>query len=155
MAKTPVFTNSEDRHFVFNATHHRLNCFKSNGTLEWAMEARGEGTKGDSSKPFGNTPPGLYRVDKVETLSNNSDNKAYGPYRIALVPVELDKGTDRSGFYIHGGGSDLSQPFASEQGWEKTHGCIRVQNHSLGLIVNKVKGVQGKNGRVWVSVKWY
>jgi len=140
---------------VFNATHHQLKCFKSNGTLEWQIEARGEGSKGDFSKTFGNTPPGLYQVGDVEALSPTAQNKPYGPFRIALSPVDLDKGTDREGFYIHGGGSDLAKPFDSKQGWETTHGSIRVQNQSLGLIVNKVRGVQGKSGRVWLSVKWY
>ena len=155
MARAPVFSSSEDRHFVFSAAHHRLKCFKSDGTLEWLIEARGEGTKGDSSKSFGNTPPGLYQVDRVESLSPTPENRAYGPFRIALLPVQLDKGSDRNGFYIHGGGSDLSQPFASQQGWEKTHGCIRVQNSTLGLVVNKVRGVQGKSGRVWLTVMWH
>jgi hypothetical protein len=103
MARTPLFTSSEDRHLIFNATHRLLKCFKSDGTLEWHMEARGEGTAGDSSRTFGNTPPGLYKVDQVERLTPGSENKAYGPFRIALIPVQLDKGRNRKGLYIHGG----------------------------------------------------
>ena len=29
---------------------------------------------------------------------------------------------------IHGGGSDLPDPFAPYQGWEGTYGCLRMQN---------------------------
>jgi len=151
MAKAPTFTNIEDRHFVFNATHHQLKCFKSNGELEWHIRAHGEGTGGAPSKHLGNTPSGLYRVGEV--VATPHDNR-FGPYEIKLDVVELDNGVRRGQIGIHGGGSDLLKPFAAEQGWEKTHGCIRVQNHDLGLIVNKVRGVQGKRGQVWVTVQW-
>jgi hypothetical protein len=97
MAKAPTFTTDVDRHLVFNASQHNLKCFKRDGALEWHIEARGEGTKGDSSLKNGNTPPGLYRVGGIETMVHN---EAYGPYRIELVPVELDKrGNTRRNLY--------------------------------------------------------
>jgi hypothetical protein len=152
MAKAPPFTTDDDRHLVFNASRHNLKCYRRDGTLEWDMEAHGEGTGGDSSLPKGNTPPGLYRVDRIELTAGDP---AYGPYAIKLDPIELDKGGTRDGIYIHGGGSGLKTPSATQQGWRKTHGCIRVQNGQLGTIVNKVRGVQGRRGQVWVTVKWW
>ena len=35
---------------------------------------------------------------------------------------------DPRGRDIHGGGSDLPDPFAARQGWEPTLGCLRMQN---------------------------
>jgi hypothetical protein len=57
MAKSPTFTTDVDRHLVFNASQPNLKCYRRDGTLEWYMEAHGEGTGGDSSLPNGNTPP--------------------------------------------------------------------------------------------------
>lgn len=151
MARAPVFTTNEDRHLVFNAMQHNLKCYRRDGTMEWQIEARGDGVAGDSSHTNGNTPPGLYLAGRVEATFD----VAYGPYRIQLLPVDLDKGAKRHDIYIHGGGSILPHPLAPQQGWAKTKGCIRVQNHQLGTIVNKVRGAQGKNGRVWVSVQWW
>ena len=152
MAKSPTFTTDVDRHLVFNASQHNLKCYRRDGTLEWHMEAHGEGTGGDSSLPNGNTPPGLYLVGRIEQTAGDD---RYGPYAIKLDPVELDKGGTRDGIYIHGGGSGLKKPLAPRQGWRNTHGCIRVQNDQLGTIVNKVRGVQGRTGQVWVTVKWW
>jgi hypothetical protein len=151
MAKPPTFTSTEDRHFVFNAAHHELKCFRTNGQLEWHIRAHGEGGGGDSSLPNGNTPPGLYLVNEVVPTVD----KRFGFYKITLSPIELDKGLGRSNIEIHGGGSGQPKPFASQQGWEKTHGCIRVQNHDLGLVVHKVRLVHGHRAQVWLTVKWW
>ncbi|HUI43523.1 MAG TPA: L,D-transpeptidase [Terriglobia bacterium] len=151
MAKAPVFTSTEDRHLIFNASHQQLKCYKADGTLEWHVQARGKGA-GDSSQTNGNTPPGLYLLDWAEHMSRE---KGYGPHRIHLNPVDLDKGKKRYGIYIHGGGSDLKDPFAPQQGWEKTHGCIRVQNQDLGLLVSKVHDVHSKKAQLWLTVQWW
>lgn len=152
MAKAPAFTSNEDRHLIFNAPHQDLKCYKADGTLEWHVQARGRSIKHlDSSQTDGNTPPGLYLLDGVQHLHD----KAYGPYRIHLKPIELDKGKGRDGIFIHGGGSDLNRPFAPHQGWEGTYGCIRVQNHDLGWLVNKVRGVHGKKSQLWLTVRWW
>ena len=117
MAKAPTFTTDEDRHLVFNASQHNLKCYKRDGTLEWHLEAHGEGVGGDSSQTNGNTPPGLYLAGRVEALVGDV---AYGPYRVALVPVDLDKGGQRDRIYIHGGGSRLNNPLAPQQAGAST-----------------------------------
>lgn len=150
MARPPQFTTDEDRHLVFNAALHNLKCFRRDGTVEWHMEAHGEGAGGDSSQPNGNTPPGLYHVGNVVSVGDD----AYGAYAVKLIPLDLDKGGNRDGIFIHGGGTGLSNPSAPNQKFVKTHGCIRVHNRDLGTVVNKVRGVQGKKGQVWVTVKW-
>jgi hypothetical protein len=91
-------------------------------------------------------------VGRVEATPGD---KAFGNYVIELNAVDLDKGGMQSGICIHGGGSALSDPLAPYQGWANTLGCIRVQNAVLGTVVNKVRGVQGKGGRVRVTVKWW
>ena len=151
MARPPSFTSTEDRHLVFDATHHTLKCYRRDGQLEWHIQAHGEGMNGDSSQQNGNTPPGLYLVEKAVPTTE----KKFGFYKITLKAIELDKGAGRGPIEIHGGGTGLRKPFAAEQGWMKTWGCIRVQNHDLGLIVNKVRGVHGKKGQVWLTVKWW
>lgn len=36
---------------------------------------------------------------------------------------------------LHGGGTGLKKPCSDRQGWQKTKGCIRVQNEDLAEIV--------------------
>jgi L,D-peptidoglycan transpeptidase YkuD (ErfK/YbiS/YcfS/YnhG family) len=40
---------------------------------------------------------------------------------------------------LHGGGTGVEDPFAAQQGWAKTEGCIRVQNKDLEEIVKFIK----------------
>ena len=63
-------------------------------------------------------PNGSYTCVADEPPAEN--NPAYGTFYISTG--------DYRGRDIHGGGSDLDDPFAPRQGWEPTYGCLRMQN---------------------------
>ena len=44
----------------------------------------------------------------------------------------------RSHIGIHGGGTGLTDPFESSQGWVATVGCIRMQNEDLNTLVSLI-----------------
>ena len=64
-------------------------------------------------------PNGNYIVS-AEVPGGRDNGPAYGTFYI-----ETHDGRERD---IHGGGSDLEDPFAPRQGWEPTYGCLRMQN---------------------------
>lgn len=81
---------------------------------------------------------------------------AYGFY---FTPINDDPAGDmrlhgRAGIGIHGGGSDLPDPFAPSQGWEWTFGCLRLQNEDNAVFVNSVNWVQHNGGTVFLDVVW-
>ena len=63
-------------------------------------------------------PDGEYVCHADEPPAEN--NESYGTFYISTG--------DPRGRDIHGGGSDLEDPFADYQGWEPTYGCLRMQN---------------------------
>jgi hypothetical protein len=63
-------------------------------------------------------PIGYYVAVAENPPAENS--YAYGTFYISTG--------DYRGRDIHGGGSDLDDPFAEYQGWEPTLGCLRMQN---------------------------
>lgn len=67
-------------------------------------------------------PDGNYTVsaDVPGNSAANANGPAYGTFYI-----ETGDYRERD---IHGGGSDLPDPFAPRQGWEPTYGCLRMQN---------------------------
>ena len=69
-------------------------------------------------QPHEALPDGEYVVHADEPPAEN--NEAYGTFYISTGDFR-----DRD---IHGGGSDLTDPFAARQGWEPTYGCLRMQN---------------------------
>ncbi len=61
---------------------------------------------------------------------NNPDDPAYGCW---FTGIADDPNADfskhgRAGIGIHGGGTAAPNPFALEQGWYATEGCLRLQN---------------------------
>lgn len=73
-------------------------------------------------------PLGEYIVSAEEYPAEN--NACYGTVYMATG--------DPRGRDIHGGGSDLPDPFADEQGFEATFGCLRVLNKPGDEIAKRV-----------------
>ena len=72
----------------------------------------------DEGEPRESLPDGTYPDVSAEITT------AYGPgYGTFYITTGDPRGRD-----IHGGGSDLDDPFAPYQGWEGTYGCLRMQN---------------------------
>ena len=73
----------------------------------------------EEGDPRGSLPDGTYCSVTAE-VTNGKYGPAYGNFYITTGdPRQRD---------IHGGGSDLEDPFADYQGWEATHGGLRMQN---------------------------
>lgn len=111
-------------------------------------------------------PPGDYgigyplpcatRNPDGSVTTHNNDDAAYGCWFIPLIDTHGDEAQHgRAGIGVHGGGSDLPDPFALKQSWEYTYGCLRVQNGDLeSVVVPFVKFIQSHGGTVTLSVVW-
>ena len=70
------------------------------------------------------------------------NNEAYGRFYISTG--------DYRGRDIHGGGSNLDDPFADYQGWLPTYGCLRMQNAD-GIELSEMIIADGNNIPMTVS----
>ena len=88
----------------------------------------------------------------------NDDDRAYGCFFTPIYDTDPNgplKQHGRAGLGIHGGGSDLPDPFALYQGWEWTFGCIRLQNIDNEMIFAPfVKYILQNGGKVALTVAW-
>jgi hypothetical protein len=100
-------------------------------------------------------PPGTYIVGRPQHL--NPPEPAYGRAFIPLSdgPDQAFAKHGRDGIGIHGGGSDLPDPFAPYQGWEWTYGCLRLQNSALeGVVVPFVEQALARGVTPTLAVVW-
>lgn len=119
----------EDLHLVVNGAHRRATLFNARGRKQWSIEASTDGQHENWRRPYGDTPPGLY---KAGTVYDTKGERAYGRWCIDLEDLEnQETGNGRAGISLHGGGSASLDPFAPWQGLPATHGCIRVNNWDL------------------------
>ena len=150
-------------HVIFNGQSRLLKCYIfGEGQPRHILPAHDVGVN-DADVMAGEDvygyrckcPPGSgYRLGPPEFL-----NPAEPPYGIYFTPIfDNPQGTltahGRSGLGIHGGGSDLADPFADFQGWEDTFGCIRLQNHDNAIFAEFVNTVLGKSGIAFLDVVW-
>jgi hypothetical protein len=97
------------------------------------------------------------RLANGSVTINNPDDRAYGCW---FTPLGDDPAGDmvkhdRSGIGVHGGGSDLPDPFAQYQGWEDTFGCLRLQNfHNETIWIPYLNWIQSRGGVVLLDVVW-
>lgn len=105
----------------------------------------------------GRPMPCATRLSNGEVHQNNSDDPAYGCWFIPLGDSDQHSFEHhyREGIGVHGGGSDLSNPFAWKQGWEWTYGCLRLQNIDLErTVIPFVNWVLDHGGEVHLDVVW-
>jgi len=148
MAKKPAtgvrsikdMMNSGDVHIVVNGEAKTLEVYKRDGRKVFSCEARCFGQHPDWTTTNGDTPPGLYKAGKIFDTRGEA---AYGNYCIDLIDLEgQETGNGRGGISVHGGGSGLANPFELRQGWQATHGCIRLQNEDNEKVVEIIHNVQ-------------
>jgi len=169
--KSDANVKPDDVHLIFRARSERLICFDGRGHKKWELAARGLGVSGDDTPghytgTYGDTPPGVYQCydpyhfARGETITFPSGAVqqawlAYGPWYVGLIGMEGQ--TDRRpGLAIHGGGSGLGTvAYDNEnQGWVRTHGCIRLQNHDIHRVYQTVKWTLRKKHVAWLTVTW-
>lgn len=120
----------------------------------WICPARGYGVNGPGWwMPGGDTPPGRYRCGDIHRIPpDDPQSEAFGYYAVDLIELENQEAKHgRAGIMIHGGGSGLPDPLAATQGWQVTHGCVRVQNQHMLWIVNAILWArkQGSQRNSW------
>lgn len=151
-------------HIVFNGPSRLLKLYVvGESQPRHTLICHDVGVKdGTLPDPYGHDckcPPGLYFVGAPQTL--NPPEAAYGFHFTPLYDAPPDFAFaqhGRAGIGVHGGGSDLPNPFAPQQGWEWTFGCLRLQNADNQTFVEFVRYVQKNSDDpqhcVTLSVWW-
>lgn len=140
----------KDIHVVVNGDSQKLTVFSREGKNLFSCPARCFGQHNDWTSKNGDTPPGLYQIGVIYDTTGETP---YGEYCVDLIDLEgQETGNGRAGISLHGGGSGLANPFAPYQGWQATHGCIRVQNADLQKIVRLFKDVTKTGGVSYLTV---
>ena len=81
---------------------------------------------------------GNYNVGPIEEIEKGSLD--FGFYKIRLTGKPADT-HGRSGLLIHGGGKKLPNPLDDLQGWQCSHGCIKMQNAHLKVLVDTLRSL--------------
>lgn len=105
-------------HLEFSSETLCCKVFAPDGCLLMEMPMHDAAVNGPGFEHWGRCPRGTFAVGTPVRM----DSPAFGDW---FTPVTVP---GRPGIGIHGGGSDLPDPMAAEQGWEETHGCLRLQN---------------------------
>lgn len=155
-----------DHHLIANDINETITAYTPSGVKLWTVPClcRGQGGEAEWSRTAEDTPPGLYRINKLgiykdyETHPNpgyyTQNRKAYGWYSFDLIGLEGQEGPDskpyRDGIMIHGGGSACGWPsaWAPRQPLFPTLGCIRMHNQDLQARILPLLTL----GNVYVSV---
>jgi RHS repeat-associated protein len=88
---------------------------------------------------------GCFCTADVNWIASGTSSVAYGPNG-----SYIDTGDSR-GRDIHGGGTGLKDPFASNQGWKPTMGCTRGQNDDVRKLGQAISAFKSANPGVKVS----
>jgi len=120
-------------HLIFDSETQRCKVY-SFETHEkvFECEMHDAAVNGPGFDHFGRCPRGTYALAQRVSVHCPSMGEWFTP--VLNVP-------GRAGIGIHGGGSDLPDPMAPKQGWENTHGCLRVQNADNAALTEILRGV--------------
>src|SRR5882672_7259955 len=123
-----------DLHIVFNDTSNRAALWRRGGPnvarYEWEM--RNDTVRRWFLK-WGWCPRGEYLIGAPSSLHAPAYGFSFTPLFDMAPDGPMYKG-GRSGIGSHGGGTGLPDPYAPNQGWRPTHGCLRCQNRDLAEI---------------------
>lgn len=98
-------------------------------------------------------PPGEYGLGRPEHLI--PPQLPYGYFFTPLIDINgIEAAHGRDGIGIHGGGSDLPNPFSPRQGWEYTFGCLRLQNEDNEQFADTVTWALDHGLEVRLQVCW-
>lgn len=140
-----------DLHFIFDDSANRLRVWDAQHRMVFECEARNSTVNNGQYGHFGNCPRG-------EFVLGPSEPRSSVPLGFWFTPI-MDYGDNhamkehgRAAIGIHGGGSGLAHPYAPEQGWMITEGCIRVFNSSNEMIARRVRAAAHAGGTVYFTV---
>jgi len=137
--------NAADLHCVFNDDTNHLGVWNADHSEIAAFECRNEATAGPGFGHNGRCPRGDYPLGAPVATHE-------APFGFWFVPLEGEEQHGRGGIGIHGGGSGLANSFAERQGWQMTHGCLRMQNQDLDALIGLIMSAQAAGGRVTLTV---
>lgn len=142
-----------DLHLVFDDTANHAKVFRKQGgvgVLVFSCEMR-NATVEDGFGHHGWCPRGIF-------ILGPPANVHLVPFGFHFTPLfDLDPHgamhqEGRHGIGIHGGGTGLADPFAAQQGWQVTHGCLRVQNEANGFLVALIRQAQAAGRSAYITV---
>ena len=149
---------ADDLYLDFSPASRRL-IVTSRGQVFLVAEARNDTVRPGQYGFFGHCPPGWFLVGPPVATPGSVK---FGPAFLGLFDSQAGAGATgadgamkryrRAGIGIHGGGTGLRSPLASNQGWRATLGCIRMQNQDLRSLVSLVNWARGRGGKVWIRV---
>lgn len=140
-----------DLHVTFDARERTLKVWQPDGQILWKTEARNRTTADGQLGHDGNCPPGEFLLGNPRW----KNTVPFGPFFIPILDYanhHAMRDFNREGIGIHGGGTGLTNPFSDYQGWQVTHGCIRLQNAPLDHLVSLVTHAQAAGGEVYLTV---
>jgi hypothetical protein len=79
-----------------------------------------------------------YHVGPIIDIPEGSMDFGYYKVRITGKPADIH---GRTGLLLHGGGKNRPNPLAEFQGWQCTHGCIRLQNAHMRALVQTLRSL--------------
>lgn len=99
----------------------------------------------DNGEPYGNAPEGVYDDENVwaEAKGQYANEPPYGWGYLNLDP---------RGRAIHGGGSNLDDPYAPYQNLTPTYGCYRMHNADIYHLCLMFLDAQEKGFKPVVTV---
>jgi hypothetical protein len=142
-----------DVHLIFDDTNNVCKVWRrqaQSGLFLWACEMQNAAVESGFGH-YGWCPRGEFLVGAP------SDCRLI-PFGYHFTPLfDVDPQgpmheNGRGGIGIHGGGSGLRDPFLPRQGWQRTHGCLRVQNEDNARLVLLIRMTQAKKSRVYCRV---
>lgn len=134
-----------DLHVLFNDDTNRLSVWNSRHVEIMAVECRNDATAGPGFGHNGRCPRGVYELGKPVAAHDV-------PFGFWFIPLLGEEAHGRGGIGIHGGGSGLKDSFAERQGWQLTHGCLRLQNQDLDALVGLILSTKAARGQVYLTV---
>jgi len=108
-----------------------------------SSEALARGGSSNRMAAGGDTPFGVYQYTGSHGGSGTDRlGPQFGTGKIDLEPTAGEAlNSGRSDLRMHGGGSDVHDPYEAEQGWEGTHGCVRMQNEDVNSLIGSINAL--------------
>ena len=141
-----------DMHLLFDDPKDQAKLFSGNGVLVWRFEMQNSTVNKGTFGRYGSCPRGDFLLGPPVNAHDPRFGYHFTPVRDYNGHHQMSK-YGRRGIGIHGGGSSLDDPFAPEQGWARTLGCLRVQNNANARLVNGyIRPTQKQGGKVYFTV---